>query len=191
MALQPSPESEVPAMKSIVRIALLGVIMFSLFGCTSVPDGLSPVTGYDAGRYLGTWHEIARLDHSFERGLTRVTAEYAKRPDGTIAVVNRGFDAAKGKWKEARGKAKFIGDPGVGSLKVSFFGPFYAPYNIIDLDRERYSYAMVCSSNTSYLWILSRTPTLDPAIRDRLIARARDWGFNTNGLIFVRQEGQK
>ena len=165
------------------------LVLFALIaGCTGIPDKVSPVSGFDADRYLGTWYEIARLDHSFERGLEQVTAEYSLREDGGIRVVNRGYDRLKQRWKEAEGKAYFIGDRDVGRLKVSFFGPFYGGYNIIDLDHDTYQYALVCGPNTSYLWILARQPVLDRAIVDRLLAKASRLGFETSEMIFVRQE---
>ena len=113
-----------------------------LQACSQLPENIEPVTDFDVNRYLGTWYEIARLDHSFERGLQQVTAEYSLRDDGGIKVVNRGFDTQKQEWDEATGKAYFVGDKNIGQLKVSFFGPFYGGYNIIALD-EAYQYAMV------------------------------------------------
>ena len=110
------------------------LIAASITGCTSIPSGLEPVTGFDVNRYLGKWYEIARLDHSFEVGLSNVYAQYSLREGGGIQVVNRGFDEKSGKWKEIDGRAYFIGDENVGSLKVSFFGPFYGGYHIIALD---------------------------------------------------------
>ncbi len=155
-----------------------------LAGCAQIPDGVEPVKGFDATRYLGTWYEIARLDHRFERGLTRVTATYAARDDGGIDVLNRGFDVAKGSWSEAKGRAKFVGPRDVGQLKVSFFGPFYGGYNVVDLD-PTYSHVLVVGPNRSYLWILSREPDPPRETVDRLVARARALGFDTDALIFV------
>lgn len=156
-------------------------------GCTGIPENVAPVDNFDIQRYLGTWYEIARLDHSFERGLSRVSAEYSPRDDGGIRVINRGFNAEKNQWEQAEGKAYFIEDHTMGRLKVSFFGPFYGAYNIIDLDRDHYQYALVCGPDTSYLWILSRTPRLDKDIRDRLVSKAASFGFDTTELIFVEQ----
>jgi apolipoprotein D and lipocalin family protein len=156
-----------------------------LFGCVGPPEGIRPVTEFDAERYLGVWYEIARFDHRFERGLTDVTATYRPRDDGGIDVVNRGFDPASGKWKTARGRAYFTGSDREGSLKVSFFGPFYAGYHVIALDREEYRYALVCGPNRSYLWILARNPRLARDDRERLVETARSLGFDTNQLIFV------
>jgi apolipoprotein D and lipocalin family protein len=136
-------------------------------------------------RYLGTWYEIARLDHRFERGLSRVSANYTLRDDGGVRVINRGYDAAAGEWRQVDGKAYFIGSPDVGRLKVSFFGPFYAAYNIIALDEQDYQWAMVSGPNTDYLWILARDTRLDPALQQRLITQAQDAGFDTDELIFV------
>lgn len=94
-------------------------------GCTGVPEGIKPIEDFTLDRYRGKWYEIARLDHSFERGLSRVTAEYSLREDGGVKVVNRSFDAEHARWKQSEGKAYFVGAPNVGHLKVSFFGPFY------------------------------------------------------------------
>ncbi|HAF95603.1 MAG: lipocalin [Elusimicrobia bacterium GWC2_51_8] len=153
-------------------------------GCATVPKGMAPVSGFEVQRYLGTWHEIARLDHSFERGLVSVTAEYSLRQDGGVKVVNRGYKTSSDKWKEAEGRAYFTGDRAVGQLKVSFFRPFYGGYNIIELDRENYSYAMVAGPSRSYLWILARAPELPPQIIRHLVIRARELGFDTEKLIF-------
>jgi apolipoprotein D and lipocalin family protein len=167
-----------------MRYLLLFICLLAA-GCTGIPENVTPVDNFDIQRYLGTWYEIARLDHAFERGLSRVSAEYSPRDDGGIRVINRGFDAGKNRWEEAEGKAYFIGDPSTGRLKVSFFGPFYGAYNIIDLDRDHYRYALVCGPDTSYLWILSRTPGLDPVILDRLVTKAASLGFDTTELIYV------
>ena len=104
---------------------LLFFIPILIIVCVNIPENVSPVTGFDIDQYLGTWYEIARLDHSFERGLEKVTAEYSMRDDGGIKVVNKGFDPKNNRWKETIGKAYFIDDPSVGRLKVSFWGPFY------------------------------------------------------------------
>lgn len=157
-----------------------------IMGCSGIPDAISPVENFDVNKYLGTWYEIARLDHSFERGLQSITAEYSLRDDGGIKVVNRGFHLQKKKWKEAVGKAYFISDQKIGRLKVSFFGPFYGGYNIIDLDQRQYSYALVCGPNLSYLWILSREPHLEESRKLHLINKARDLGFDIEKLIYVK-----
>lgn len=158
-----------------------------LAGCTGIPDGVTPVSDFELQRYLGTWYEIARLDHRFERGLSKVTAEYSMRPDGGVKVVNRGLDATSDIWKESVGKAYLLGSADTGQLKVSFFGPFYGGYNIIALEREGYQYAMVAGPNTSYLWILSRTPQLPQATVERLVEQAQKLGFPVAELIFVDQ----
>jgi len=167
------------------RILLLALMLACCAGCTGVPDGVDVVDGFELDRYLGTWYEIARLDHSFERGLTNVTAEYSLREDGGVAVLNRGYREDKGEWDEASGKAYFVDEPDVGRLKVSFFGPFYGGYNIVELDKTDYSYSMIVGPNRSYLWILARSPDVDQAIVDRLVARAESLDFPTDELIFV------
>jgi len=164
---------------------LLMLLWLGLTGCVAVPEGLSVVQNFDASRYTGKWYEIVRLDHSFERGLSQVNATYSANPDGTIKVINRGYNAAKGKWQEAEGLAKFVGEKNIGALKVSFFGPFYGGYNIIELDPD-YQWSLIAGPDRSYLWLLSRTPTLPAATRERLIARAKELGFAVEKL----QEGQ-
>ena len=166
---------------------LLLFLFLLLSSCASVPSGISPVRDFDVSRYLGRWYEIARLDHSFERGLQNVTADYALNEDMSLAVLNRGYDPQKRKWKEAKGRAYFVEEADTGSLKVSFFWPFYGGYNIIDLDKDAYSYALVCGPDLGYLWILSRTPHLDEALKKKLVEKARALGFDTERLIFVKQ----
>jgi apolipoprotein D and lipocalin family protein len=171
------------------RSLFLGLLVL-LGACTGVPDGVEVIDGFELDRYLGTWYEIARLDHSFERGLTNVTANYSMREDGGVRVLNLGYDPEKGEWDEAEGKAYFIGQTDVGSLKVSFFGPFYGGYNIIELDKANYQYSVVAGPDRGYLWILARTPDLDPTTRDRLVSVARDLDFPVDELIFVEHDRQ-
>lgn len=166
------------------RIYWLSVVF--LAGCVGAPEHIQPVDNFELQRYLGTWYEIARLDHSFERGLDQVTANYSLRDDGGVKVINKGFNATKSKWKQAEGKAYFVGEPDIGQLKVSFFGPFYGGYNIIELDKAKYQYSLVCGPNLSYLWILARDPKLDKAIVDKLVAKAKSLGFATDELIYVK-----
>lgn len=167
------------------RLLALFALLFG--GCVGTPQGIEPVTGFELERYLGTWYEIARLDHRFERGLSRVSATYSRRDDGGIRVVNRGFNQTTGAWKEAIGRAYFTGPADVGALKVSFFGPFYGGYNVIALDREGYRWALVCGPSRDYLWILARSPQLDPEVYQRLVAQAGELGFAVDGLIEVEQ----
>ena len=167
--------------------ALAALAVF-LSACTGAPEGVVPVSGFDLNRYLGTWYEIARLDHSFERGLSNVTANYSLRDDGGVRVINRGYDAEDGEWNEAEGKAYFVGEEDVGQLKVSFFGPFYGGYNVFELDKDGYQYSMVAGPDRSYLWILSRTPDLDDAILERLLAKAGELGFPLGELIMVEHD---
>jgi len=167
---------------------LMALSMVLSMGCVGIPEGIKPVAPFDATRYVGTWYEIARLDHAFERGLTKVTATYSLRGDGGLNVVNQGWSAKDGTWKSATGKAYFVRDPGQGHLKVSFFGPFYGSYVIFDLDQVGYQYALVAGPNKSYLWLLARTPTLDAARQRELIAEAKALGFDTARLVIVEQD---
>lgn len=158
---------------------LAGALLLS--GCTSVPDKVEPVTPFELDKYLGEWHEVARLDHSFERGLTQVSAHYSMREDGGVKVVNRGFDTEKQAWKEAIGKAYFVDSEEVGRLKVSFFGPFYGGYNIAKLDAD-YTMSLVIGPNLSYAWLLAREPQPSQlqceaylAEADRIGVKREDW----------------
>ncbi|CAI1154225.1 outer membrane lipoprotein Blc [Serratia proteamaculans] len=168
------------------KLCVMLSAVLSVACSVSPPKDVKVVSHFDSQRYLGTWYEIARLDHRFERGLVQVTANYSPREDGGLKVINRGFNPQKQQWQESTGKAYFIGSPQVAALKVSFFGPFYGGYNVIELDAD-YRYALVCGPNRDYLWILSRTPELDAATRDRLLQTAKNNGFDIDKLIWVKQ----
>jgi len=162
----------------------ISLLVLLLAGCAGLPPGVTPVDGFQLERYLGKWYEIARLDHSFERGLSSVSAEYSLRPDGGVRVVNRGYSKGDGRWKEAEGKAYFVNRPDQGFLKVSFFGPFYGSYVIMELDHANYGWALVCGPDRSYLWILARSTTLEEETKNRLTAKAAALGFDTGKLIY-------
>lgn len=167
---------------------LIASLSLLLAGCLGMPDKVAPVSGFELQRYLGKWYEIARLDHSFERGLNRITAEYSLRDDGGVRVINRGFSVADNKWKEAEGKAYFVRDRDEGYLKVSFFGPVYGSYVVFELDKENYQYAFVSGQSTSYLWLLARSPNVSQQLLDRFVKRSKELGFDTDGLILVKHE---
>ena len=174
--------------RGTTRLAFMLVVgAIAVAGCIGTPDGIEPVDDFDAQRYLGTWYEIARLDHRFERDLSRVTARYSRRDDGAVRVINRGFDGEEGQWSEIEGVARFVDSEDQGHLKVSFFGPFYASYVVFGLDRENYDYAFVSGFNRDYLWLLAREPFVDQGLRERFVARARELGFDTSELIWVDQ----
>jgi len=168
------------------KLLCLTVLLFC--GCLGMPESITPVRDFDLTRYLGTWYEIARLDHSFERGLEQVTAAYSLRDDGGVRVVNRGFSVKKNAWRQAEGRAYFVREPDEGYLKVSFFGPFFGSYVIFGLDRDNYQYAFVSGSSTSYLWLLSRTPAVSDTLMSRFLQKAEAYGFDTEGIIFVNQK---
>ncbi len=168
-----------------MRSLALLLPMVLLTGCLGMPEQIQPVTGFDADRYMGKWYEVARLDHRFERGMSNVTAEYALQDDGGVSVVNRGYLAEEGEWKEAVGKAYFVEQPDTAYLKVSFFGPFYGSYVVFDLDKADYQYAFVSGPDNSYLWLLSREPTVEEAVMTRFLQQAAEAGFDTGALIYV------
>ena len=172
----------------LLVLALIGLACIlkpiSDFWQSRTPVNVEPIADFKLDRYLGKWYEIARLDHSFERGLTQVTAEYSLREDGGVRVLNRGFSTEENAWKEAEGKAYFAKGDDRGYLKVSFFGPFRSSYIVFDLDQENYRYALVCGPKKSYLWILAREPSLEEDVRIRLVEKAAASGFDTSKLIF-------
>ncbi|WP_413722074.1 outer membrane lipoprotein Blc [Sodalis sp. RH23] len=167
-------------------VALVASSLLSLSCSVNPPSGVRPVEKFDVNRYLGTWYEIARLDHRFETGLDHVTAQYSLRDDGGLDVINKGYSPATQRFRQSNGKAYFLASPQRASLKVSFFGPFYGGYHVIALD-EGYDYALVCGPNRDYLWILARAKTLPQATRDHLVATAARLGFAVDRLIWVDQ----
>ena len=166
---------------------LIVILALLLAGCVGIPNHIRPVTNFKVERYLGQWYEIARLDHSFERDLRNVTAEYSLRDDGGINVINRGYLASENKWQQADGKAYFVEDPNQGHLKVSFFEPIYASYIVFELDHANYQYALITGPDKSYLWLLARQPKIDDTLKKVLITKAASLGFDTSQLVFVDQ----
>lgn len=167
---------------------MIALLLLLFTGCAGAPEGIVAVDHFDLNRYLGTWYEIARIENRFERGSEQVSASYTLREDGKVKVLNRGYYPEKQQWKSAEGKAKFTGDPTVGAFAVSFFGPFYGGYNIFDLEREHYSWALVAGNSRDYLWILARKPQMDRALYSRLMAEAHAKGFDTLRVMKTRQE---
>lgn len=154
--------------------------------CLSIPDGVTPVNNFSLERYLGRWYEVARLDHSFERGLEAVSADYSLREDGSIKVINSGLNIETGEIQQAEGKGYFVDNSNIGHLKVSFFGPFFGSYVIFELDQEDYQYAFVAGNTANYLWLLARTPEVPDAVLRGFMDKASKFGFNTEELIFVQ-----
>ena len=175
--------------RAIALTAVAAGVAAAVSGCAvSVPKGIEPVTGFDAERYMGTWYELARIDHRFEKGLIRTSAHYSLEEDGSVTVINRGYSEEKNAWKESEGKARFLGESDVAALKVSFFGPFYGGYHVIALDQEHYRWSLVAGPDRDYLWILARDKTLPAEVREQLVSQAKALGFATDKLIWVEQK---
>lgn len=176
--------------KQIIGFTILGLTAFALLkSCRTIPKHVTAIKPFSVQKYLGTWYEIARFDFRFEKGLNNTTANYSLNRDGTIKVINRGFDYKRNSWKQSIGKAKFVSSSNEGKLKVSFFGPFYAGYNVIALD-EDYRYALVCGKNYDYLWILAREKTIPEKIKDNYLQIARNYGFDVSKLVWVEHNQQ-
>lgn len=175
-------------MKKILFLDLLTAAFASLAaGCAPSSSDIPAVTNFDLDRYLGTWYEIARLPHRFERGMDHVRAEYSKNADGSVKVVNHGVKNGSAKSIVGRARLKAATLPPTGELEVSFFRPFYADYRIIELDPQ-YRYAVVTGSTRNYLWILSRTPQLPSDQLAAIIRRLEKLSFDTAELEFPRQQ---
>lgn len=167
--------------------AYIAIILCALcMGCQSIPENAKPVETFEVDRYLGTWYEIARLDHKFEKGLSHVTATYSANDDGSIGVLNKGYNMEEQKWTSAEGKAKFRGEPTVAALKVSFFGPFYSGYNVLALDKD-YQYALVAGKDLDFLWILSRERTIPEDVKADFLRVALEIGYTIDDLLWVDQ----
>ena len=181
-------------MKKIIRKGrlgafslLLGLCIMLFSNCQTIPSTAKVVHDFDVDRYLGTWYEIARIDFKYEKDLIYTTATYSKNEDGSIAVLNRGYNKVKDEWKEAEGKAKFVDKTDEAKLKVSFFGPFYAGYNVVALDAE-YKYALVAGKNLDYLWILSREKEIPESVKQNYLNVARGIGYDVSRLLWIKQQ---
>lgn len=179
-------------MKKVIVAATAFLVLVSVFtGCKTLNSNSvidkTTVGELDISRYLGTWYEIGRFDHAFEKNLVGVTATYTLKNDGMIEVLNRGYyKTPGGEPKTACGKARITGQPG--KLKVSFFLFFYAEYNILDLDREAYQWALVGSSTSKYLWILARTPGISDDLYDDILQKAAGRGYDIKRIYKVPQK---
>ncbi|ADY52782.1 Lipocalin family protein [Pseudopedobacter saltans DSM 12145] len=169
--------------------ASVALVSFCLSSCkVSIPQGAQAVKPFDLQRYLGKWYEIARLDFKHEKNLNQVTAEYSLNKDGSIKVQNRGYNYVKNEWKESIGKAKPVdADKNEGRLKVSFFGPFYAGYNVVAIDPE-YKYALVFGNNLDYIWILSRTASIPDEIKADYLEKAKRTGYKIENLVWTEHK---
>ena len=171
-------------MKIIKGIAIMALVATIFTSCVGIPDGVTAVQNFNKDKYLGKWYEIARFDFRFERNLDNTTAQYSINPDGSIKVLNQGYNYVKIEWDSAEGKAKFVGSESEARLKVSFFGPFYGGYNVVDID-ENYQNALIYGNSTEYMWILSRTKTINEATKKRFVEKAKKDGFDVSKLIWV------
>lgn len=168
------------------------VLVFSVFtflSCKTIPKDVKPVAPFDIKRYSGTWYEIGRKDHKFEKGLIKVTATYVVDEKGKVRVTNKGYNVFSGKWKEVKGKAKLVNEGKEGRLKVSFFGPFYSPYTVIAIDAD-YENAMVIGKDKAFLWLLSKKPEMSGEIKQRYLQIAEEYKIKTDNIIWVKQKDE-
>lgn len=168
----------------IITLIFCGIFSVEISG---QPNNLQPVNNFDLTKYLGKWYEIGRYDHSFERGLDEVTAEYSLRKDNKVRVLNSGQRENADHRKSNEGYAVFVDKTDVGELKVTFFWPFFGLYRIAELG-ENYDYAVVVGEDFDYLWILSRTPKMEPAKLNAILERLKSWGFDLAKIYWIKQK---
>ncbi len=166
------------------RILALTVLMFFVGSCVEAPKGVTAVKNFKVKKFMGTWYEIARLDHRFERGMNTVIANYSLDRDGVITIKNSGYMVRRGEWRYSEAKAFLVDEKNTGLLKVSYRWPFYAPYVIFKVETD-YDYAFVCGRDRSFLWLLSRTEYVDRDVIKEFEAAAKKLGFDTSELIYV------
>ena len=173
--------------KKIIIPVSIGILGFIILNSCSVgiPKGATAIQNFDSEKYLGKWYEIARFDYRFEKNLDNVTATYSLNSDGTIKVDNKGYDYVKKEWKQSVGEARFVNSKNEARLKVTFFKPFWAGYNVIDID-ENYQNALVVGKNLDYIWILSREKTIPENMKQRFLKKAKELGYDTSKLIWVK-----
>ena len=172
---------------------ILGAVLIAavtaavISSCKTIPKNAKAVKPFEQEKYLGKWYEIARFDYRFEKNLNNVTATYSLKDNGFIKVDNKGYNYKKKEWEQSIGKAKAAGDPQEAKLKVSFFGPFYAGYNVIAIDKD-YKYALVAGKNLAYLWLLSREKTMPETIKQAYLNKAKEIGYKVEELVWVQQD---
>ncbi|MDR0954101.1 MAG: lipocalin family protein [Rikenellaceae bacterium] len=171
---------------ALLGLGVAGTLLYYRHRPT-IPAGVEAVKPFNAARYLGRWYEICRMPMPFESGLSHVTADYSLNEDGSLKVVNTGFSLRKGEWSSVTGKAVFVGDRSEGKMKVSFFGPFYAGYNVVEIDDD-YRYALVFGRSLDYMWILSREPEVPEKVLRRYLKKAVSAGYDYYRLIWTEQE---
>lgn len=173
--------------KIILGAALSLAAIKLLSSCSSIPKNARAVENFNADRYLGSWYEIARFNYRFEKNLDNVAARYSSKNSLEIKVVNSGYNFKKEKWTSTTGTAKFAKDKSIGELKVTFFKPFYAGYNVVAIDKD-YKYALVAGRNLSYLWILSREKTMPEEIKNQYLEKAKEIGYDVSKLVWVKHD---
>jgi apolipoprotein D and lipocalin family protein len=168
---------------ALAASAGLAAVIYKLVS-KNIPDGAVAVQPFDINRYLGKWYEIARLPSRIEKNIINLTENYSRINYDTFKVITKGYNTQKGEWTEMSGKIKFAAQKGVGILKVSYLGPFYAAYNVLDID-PHYKYALVSASNLDYLWILSRETSVPEDIKHQFLLKAMSIGFAVEQLEWM------
>ena len=167
-------------MRKLTWIIVLGFVGLAL----AKDNDLPPVKPFSVVKYMGKWHELARLPNFFEKGLEQPTAEFYRDEDGRLRVRNEGLKTSSQEMTSVEGFVRFKDAEDVGALEVSFFRPFYATYRVVKLVGD-YQVAVVVSDGMDDLWIMSRSPTIDKAVLKGLLDEMKAKGFDTSKLILA------
>lgn len=184
--MKKSKKIAVTAAAALLGAAATGVLL-AYRNRETMPAGAEPLKNFEPERFMGLWYEIARMPLSYEKDMHYVTAEYSMQENGSMRVVNMGYNEKKKRWQKAIGKAVFVNETDEASMKIAFLGPFYSGYNVVDMDEE-YKYALVFGRNLDYMWILSRETTIPEEIERRFLEKANDMGYDLYRLIWTEQE---
>ncbi|MBQ0148954.1 MAG: lipocalin family protein [Flavobacteriaceae bacterium] len=171
----------------VLGLLAVGAVCIMNSCSVKVPNDINVVKNFDIKSYAGQWYEIARFDFKHEKDLKNVTATYTLNDDGSIKVVNKGYNYVKNEWEQSEGKAKFNGNESEAALKVSFFGPFYGGYNVVAMEPD-YENVLVFGENKDYIWILSRNKTIPQNVKDKFVAKAKEAGYDLNRLVWTEQD---
>lgn len=175
------------------RLYLLTTGLIFAFACSTTQENnmmkpLETVPTVNIEKYMGAWYEIGRYPNSFQKDCFATRVEYTLQPDGTVRVLNRcRKGSVEGKEKSIEGKAWSVDKITNAKLKVRFFWPFSGDYWVIQLDKD-YQYAVVGHPERTYLWILSRTPSLDENIYKAIVRKLVEQGYDPDKVMLTPQK---
>jgi apolipoprotein D and lipocalin family protein len=167
-------------------VAVLAAVCFA--GQAMAAAAPEPIKPVDPRRYVGRWYEIARIQNMLEKNCQAPTSDWQKEPDGDFSVVQScRLGSPSGPLKVWRAAGRIIDGGRNTKIRVGFFGGFiHQDYWIVDR-ADDYSWCIMSTPTSKYVWIMSRRPVLATAQKDALVARARELGYDTDKLIYSEQ----